>query len=469
MFQASGNLNQRVTYFTIAALTLYTILALFGGLPESANLTGFVVGLIVLFVLMVSLFGFIIWALVLPLPEGVKPSKVMPLTRNMRQTVALLSITLGMVGVLGGLWDVVWHVNTGLPFGEDFFWEPHQFIYVALTFPILAGAFIWYRIFTAGSGSLRQRLRADVPVTLIMLGGVASAFLLPADPIWHLIYGEDLTGLSVPHFVFSVSGMLSKIGVLAILLSYLPTRSNWSSLLNVKPLEMLIIVSFGVGLAANLMPTLGDWEAIMIGFETLPNLPALVAARPDWAVVFLAAFISIFGAVMATRVTKLIGAATAMWVIGIVFRSGGFFILGYTETGATNIETWGLLLPFVLVVEAVNWYEANRRPVPIWGGALLATVVGSLTVIPLIPIAFTDPIVSMTNIPSMIIAIFVSAFVATLMARTLADIVHRVMVPQETIEPRIVSPYAFRLVTAVMSIIIVAAVYFIIVSEMPTA
>jgi hypothetical protein len=452
--------------FAIASLVVYALLGVFAGLPAGANLPAFVIGLVLLFTFLALLIGVTWYAVVMPLPAPLSPSKKLPLTHRLRLGVALFLTLMSGMGILGGLWDVTWHVHSGLPFGEDFFWAPHQFIYAALIIPIGVAAYLWYRLLRSSGGSLRQRLQADVPVTLIIMGGVAMALTLPADPLWHVIYGEDLTGLSVPHIVFSVSATFSLIGTTSILLSYAPARPSWGSIARLTGLEWVILLSLAFSFISLLMPMLGDWEAIALRSHALPRLPALVAERPDWALPFLASFVAVYSGSLALHITRRVGAATLMWVIATIVRSLLFAILGY---GSTGIETMLLTLPFVIAVDLVAWLRASRgQSIRIFWIAIIATLAGAVGALPQIPVSFTDPILSAGNLPPMIVAMFVGALTAALMGRVLGEVVAGTRRFAASDQPGIAKP-AIRVVSALTVVIAFVAVFFILTSTMPAA
>ncbi|MBK8027485.1 MAG: hypothetical protein IPK19_40395 [Chloroflexi bacterium] len=465
METARRSADSVIVRFLLASGLIFTLLGLFGGLPAGANMGSFVIGLVVLFLAIVAFLGFGWYAIVKPLPANLAPSKKLPLSHALRQGMAIFLTIMSMVGVAGGLWDITWHVHSGIPFGEDFFWQPHQFIYAALFAPIAIAAFVWFRFMRNSSGIMRQRFNADVPVTLIFLGGLSMLFILPADPLWHLIYGEDLTGLSVPHFVFNVSTFLSLIGTLSILISYTPVRTQWESLFKIRGVELLMVSSLAFILISMLMPTIGDWEAIALQTHALPRLPALVAERPDWSMPFLAAFVAIFTTTIALRITKRVGTATLVWLIASVARSLLFLAFGYGDTG---MNTMFLILPFVVAVDIAAWVRASRnKPPSAVLTAAIATVAGAVAVLPQIALSFTDPVLSAGNIPLMVVAMFGGALLSSWMSGVLGDAVVRTVrfeVPQE--QPTIAAS-VMRAMSLFAVAIVGVAVFFMATATMP--
>jgi hypothetical protein len=467
MEHTNNSSNNVILKFLAATVLVYSLLGIFSGLPNGANLGAFIVGLIVLFLGVFALMSFAWYAVVKPLPEALAPSKKLPLSHEMRQGVALLLTLMSGVGVAGGLWDVAWHVRSGLPFGEDFFWAPHQFIYVALTMPIIAGFFVWFKMLRNGTGTLRQRFRADIPLTMIFIGGVAMLFTLPADPLWHVIYGEDLTGLSVPHIIFSISSTFTSIGTMSILLSYTAKRETWASIFKLNPMEILIVLSLAFSYISLLFPTLGDWEALTISTHALPRLPALVADRPDWAMPFLAAFVSVYPASMALQITKRVGTATLLWLIAAVIRSVLFLAVGYGDTG---MVTMFLTLPFMIALDLVAWYRAAKnQPMNSIFSAVAVTVAGVVAVLPQIPVTFTDPILSAANVPVIIVAIFVGALAAAYMGSVLGGVISKTVRFEIPVELPVIAKPVIRAISALTVVIVLVAAFFIITSTMPSA
>jgi hypothetical protein len=468
MEYTSNNGSNNITLkFLAATILVYSLLGIFSGLPDGANLGAFVAGLVILFLGIAALMGLAWYLVVKPLPETLAPSRKLPLSHGLRQGVALFLTMMSAVGIGGGLWDITWHVRSGLPFGEDFFWAPHQFIYVALTAPIIVAAFVWSRLLQNSSGTMRQRFKADVPLTLIIIGGIAMLFTLPADPLWHVIYGEDLTGLSVPHIVFSISSTFTSLGTLSILLSYTPMRQTWASILKLNRMEVLIIASLAFSLNSLLMPTLGDWEAITLSTSALPRLPALVAARPDWAMPFLAAFVAIYPTSMALQITKRFGTASLLWLIAAVLRSGLFLAFGYGDSG---MATMFLILPFVISLDIVVWYRVSRnQPLNSVFIAAAATIAGAIAVLPQISLSFTDPILSARNVPAILAAIFVGALTAAYMGHTLGRVVSKTVRFELPVKRPIVAKSVVRTMSVLTVTIVIVAVYFIITAKMPSA
>lgn len=462
-----NNNNNLIFRFLLASGFVYIVMAIFAGLPGGANLVPFLAGLVILLLFIMALLSFGWFAIVKPLPENLAPSKTLPLSHGLRQGIALFLVMISVVGTAGGLWDITWHVHSGLPFGEDFFWEPHQFIYVALFAPILIAAFLWFRLVRHSSGTMRQRLKADIPLTVIIIGGIFMLFTLPADPLWHLIYGEDLTGLSVPHLVFAISSALTTVGALSILLSYTPVRQTWGSIFKLNGIELLVILALSSNFVAHMMSTLGDWEAITLSTNALPRLPALVAQRPDWALPFLAALASIYPAAAALAITRRVGAATLMWVIAAVVRSGLFLAFGYGDTG---MVTMLLTLPFMIALDFAAWYRTSHNlPQSSLFTAAVATTAGAVAVLPQIALFYPIPVPSINNVPLMIAGIFAGALAASWMGGVLGNIIFNTIRFELPAEQPIIARPVVRTLSAITLAIVSIAVFFIVTATIPGA
>lgn len=462
-----NNSNNVIFRFLLASGFVYVVMAIFGGLPANNNLAPFLAGLVILFLFIVVLLSVGWYAIIKPLPENLTPSKTLPLPHSLRQGVALFLVMISVVGTAGGLWDITWHVHSGLPFGEDFFWEPHQFIYVALFAPILVAGFLWLRLVRNGSGTMRQRLQADIPLTVIIIGGIFMLFTLPADPLWHFIYGEDLTGLSVPHLVFAISSALTTVGSLSILMSYIPVRQTWGNIIKLNGIELLMIMALSSNFIAHMMSTLGDWETLTLSSNALPRLPALIEARPDWALPFLTALAAVFPASMALAITKRIGAATLMWLIASVLRSALFLAFGYGDTG---MVTMFLTLPFMIALDFAAWYRTSRSlSVSAPFTAAVATIVGAVAVLPQIALFYPDPVLSVSNIPLMIAGMFAASLAASWMGNVLGNIIFNTVRFELPAEQPVIARPVVRTISALTLAIVSIAAFFIVTATMPGA
>jgi hypothetical protein len=215
-----------------------------------------------------------------------------------------------------------------------------------------------------------------------------------------------------------------------------------------------------------LLPTLGAWEAITRATSALPRLPALAEARPDWAMPFLAVFVSVFPASIALRITRRPGTAALLWLITSVIRSVLFLIFGYAETG---MATMFLTLPFMVALDLAAWVQASRnKPLTSLVSAGAATAAGVVAVLPQIPLFFTDPVLSTGNLPAIIVSLFVGALCAAYMGIVLGDVIFKTVrfaLPADA--PVIARPVVRTLSALALTLFVVAAI-FVVTSSMPS-
>src|SRR5262245_37249239 len=200
--------NQLAGAAPVVALGLiFAALAYWGGAPRRD--AAFFAGVIILLAAL-GLYGALVWALLFkPLPEEAPP---LPRTSaRSRQILALLVGICGVNFVVGGIWDAVWHLNYGIPFGQDLLWRPHLLLYSS--FLLIAGfAFGGLNIVLKnGQGSLQRRFRQNPLVGLLALVSGFMLVIVPADPLWHMIYGEDISAWSLPHLVLAAGFSLVMI------------------------------------------------------------------------------------------------------------------------------------------------------------------------------------------------------------------------------------------------------------------
>ena len=99
--------------------------------------------------------------------------------------------------ILGGSWDVAWHVEIG----RDTFWSPpHLLLYAGILTILSACAFAFVRAWRVG-----RAVPGPGPFISALGAGLALASA-PIDDLWHRLYGLDVTILSPPH-VMLIGGM----------------------------------------------------------------------------------------------------------------------------------------------------------------------------------------------------------------------------------------------------------------------
>jgi hypothetical protein len=123
-------------------------------------------------------------------------------------------------GMIGGSWDISWHMSIG----RDTFWTPAH-ILIQLT-GVLAGIACAYMILTSTFASASPVRSASVQIWgfrgplgafMAVWGCVAMLTSTPFDNWWHNAYGLDVKIVSPPHVVLMLGSLAIRIGALALL------------------------------------------------------------------------------------------------------------------------------------------------------------------------------------------------------------------------------------------------------------
>jgi hypothetical protein len=202
---------------------------------------------------------------------------------------------------VAGIWDETWHIQFGIPFGDDFFWRPHLLLYIAFGLLILMGIAVWFFIFFRMRGSLRQRFRAVPLLGLCMIIAQFLLIVLPLDPFWHVLYGRDISVWSIPHillFYVMMAVVFLNFAALERFINRLKS-TKLEALSFVLRLMLLIIFAF---IAYFQMIAFTPWEPQRQAVWLLPLIGGFIALglfflgravlnRGLWG--FLAAFIAL--------------------------------------------------------------------------------------------------------------------------------------------------------------------------------
>ncbi len=389
---------------------LFVALLTWAGLPDREQLPAFLLGAGVLGGLL-AVTGFLGWYLLLkPLPAGHKRPTAAALNPGHRRLLAALVAISGINIVMGGFWDEVWHRKYGLPFGEDLLWRPHLLLYAGFTLVIGLSFLGLIRILRHGRGSLQQRFRSDPIVGLLVLVGGFLVYALPADPLWHIIYGEDISAWSLPHLVLTVSFLLIVLLAAAIQLSTLQARA-WTWLHRGRGDDALPLMMAAFGQIVLLQVLTTEWDT---------SSSFVVTNRPEWLLPALLVGVAAFTGTWVTHATRLIGAGSAAGLIALGIRSGLVALFGYEGVTASP---WIAALPVLLGMDA--WYALRwarlGRP-----SGMLATAAAGLTGAavlgyPLVNALFFYPEISPGNLPVMLLTGFSAALGGSWLGIRLGD------------------------------------------------
>lgn len=401
----------------IGALAFVVIMTIWGGLPSNEELPLFVIGTLVLIVA-VGIFAGIVWHLLFrPLPANYKVVTASGLTLNQRRVLAVLTFISSLNLVVGAFWDEVWHRQYGVPFGEDFFWRPHLMMYFGLALTILLAGGGLYFLMTQGKGSLQQRFRADPTIGLLVIVGGFLIYAVPADPLWHLIYGEDLSAWSIPHLLIAVSFSSIMLLAAAIQLSTMKAREWGTVLSRFSPGDIIPLVSYGFALMLLMQLFTTEWEALtpeIVANRTRP-FPAFWT-RPEWIFPALISAISLFIGTFTLHTLRYAGAATLMGVLSLVVRAA---LLQLFQFEAITINGWLLMIPPLVALDIVyGLWVVRRGDAP---SALISGIAGGAAIavisFPLINQFYIYPTITTANLPVMVLATIIAGIVFALVGK----------------------------------------------------
>ncbi len=396
----------------IAACALAVLLALvrWAGLPSAEVMPLFIAGVAILIVMLFGV-SFLAWHLLWrPLPAGHRLPVTGALAAHHRQ---LLGILLGIAGiniVVGGFWDEVWHRQYGIPFGEDLLWRPHLMLYLGflLTSALAFGAL--YVLLRRGKGTLQQRFRSDPIIGLLVLIGGFLIYALPTDPIWHLIYGEDISAWSLPHLLLMLSFMLIILLAVAILLSTAPAK-GWTSLVQLRGSPWLAILLFSFALLVSLQVLATEWDT---------GSSFVVSHRPAWLLPALIISSATLSGVMANHATRAFGAAAAVAFGALLIRLSLMAAFGYDGISA---DPWLCALAPMVALDIVYALRLRRagRPPAFWMSGLAALAGMALVSFALINQLFAYPDITLANLPVMLLTSGIAALAAAWLGVGIGD------------------------------------------------
>jgi hypothetical protein len=399
----------------VALGLIFGVLAYWGGAPHRD--AAFFAGVVVLLAAL-GLYGGLVWVLLFkPLAPEVNP--VPQTSVRARQILAMLVGICGVNFVVGGIWDAVWHLTYGIPFGKDLLWRPHLLLYSS--FLLIAGFAFGglYIVFKQGQGSLQQRYRQNPLIGLLALVSGFMLMVVPADPIWHTIYGEDISAWSLPHLVLAAGFTLVMI-VSAMVQASTSWRAGWQTIRDLQFGDVFTLLPLAFACFITLLLGTVEWSWI----DRIPAHPTGVFwQRPEWLYPVICLTLAVLFSVLALRLTRLSGAAA---LVGLAVLG----IQALTQAAAGPLlpvsDGWLALLAALGVEIAYGWslrrfdqpgHLSGQPPPWYWTGTastLLVTVIG----LPLISRTMIYPRVNLAITAGTLIAGLVMAGGAAWLAET---------------------------------------------------
>lgn len=377
--------------------------ALYGGNPAAGYETAFVIGVAAL-VLFIAVFALVSWHLLLrPLPAGHATVSKSILNVGQRRFMAML-ISLSTINLMvGGMWDEAWHRTYGVPLGEDFFWIPHILIYSMILFNVVVGFGGLFYLLWRGKGTLQQRFRADLIAGMLILASGFMLFAVPADPTWHAIYGEDISGFSIPHLLLEFGFTSTFLMCPALLLSTLPLR-KWGGLRNLSLFDIAPIVAYSSMLNFLLQLFTTDWYSV--GDAAVPEF---LMRRPEWLLTAIIVASATIVATLANHSMRRYGTATIIGVATLLMRAALLALFSNTDVNA-NTNSWMVaLIPMIAVDILYGLSVIRRKRPPNWRELAVAASFGLLLALPIVNELFVHPQIGAGNFVGVVVTGLISA------------------------------------------------------------
>lgn len=445
--------RRKILVTGILALALFFALAFWGGAPTREKLPAFFLG-VALLAIVTSAFAFAAWHLLLrPLPPGHKDPELNMMKASSRRLLAALVAISGISLVVGGFWDEVWHRQYGIPFGEDLFWRPHLLIYSSILVTCLLAGWGLLDMLRHGKGTLQQRFRANPIVGLMVLVGAFMMFALPADPLWHILYGEDISAWSLPHIILMFSFALVMILAAAIHLSTVAQRT-WRTIRHFDQQDILVIVVLAFTLMVGLQALTTDWDS-----ERL----ALLQQRPEWllpaVIVAMATLIGTF----ANHALRMVGAATVTGLLALVIRFGLLQVFDYP---GISLGAWLMALAPMIAMDLWYGYSLNARqnpPKPAIAGVTAMTGMALISY-PLLNRFYAYPQIGLGNLVPVMLTGLIAAGGAAWVGQGLGDYL---AMANKQVEPTTFALRSLRLAPAIALVAVVTFIFVFISTASP--
>ncbi len=428
-------------------VVVLAVLAFWGGMPSASELPKFLIGLIILLVLGVGI-GVIGWILLFrPVPFKIVAQTV--LSPALRQVMGGLLVVSMLLQMIGGVWDETWHEVYGIPFGKDFFWRPHILIYAGLMLIVVMAGIGWVALMRRATGNIVQRFRAEPILGMLVLTGVFLLYAIPADPVWHGIYGSDLSALSIPHVLILMLLFLTCINGVGLVVTGSPMRT-WRSIFRFRLGDVVPVIAFASILNSTLLLLTVDWYNL--NSATVSAQKGLVFQRPDWVLPVIIVFVATWMGTLANRSLRTYGAATLIGVVSFLFR---LVLVNAFENVARVPSSWLLCLPPMLLIDLFYAWRVRRDQPVSWWMAAFAGAFGLVIVLPLINQLFLYPHVEPGNMLLMI----VMPILASIMGCWLGQIIGDYLASSSHSEQTVTSPARSPMVWFAPGILVLTLVF----------
>lgn len=347
--------RHQIRIMALSVSILLLLLAYWGGFPADVAVGTLALGLAFL-VGIVLFFGFLVVHFYLsPLTEREQKNlKVAAPSLTVRQLVGTGAAIAATFITIGLFWDELWHRLYGVGgVVDDFFWRPHILLYMGMGINAVFALGGMFLIMQRRKGTLRQRFRAEPLVGLLTLAAGFQIITAPLDPMWHQIFGLDITAWSLPHLLLGL-GLLAVMLVGSSIQFSLVERRPWRFWSNVSPNEILAIIL--LCLAATILFQFGTTEWENIGPTIDPNYSFF--QRPEWLYPVVLITMTLFIGMTALHLTRRVGVATLVFILALALR---LLLMSIFNGSAANMSFITNLLSLVPLLALDFWYAHRLR------------------------------------------------------------------------------------------------------------
>lgn len=368
----------RLGLIAAVALIVLGAFVVFGGVPTDDRAGIFWIATGVMIALLLG-FAAATWHLLfraLPIGHRIPQGNVLALTNR-----ALLGLLLGIASfslIISTFWDELWHRQFGIPLGEDLLWRPHMMMYFTFGTVTILGFFGLRTIIRENKGTLQQRFRANPIMGLSILTGGFLMYVIPADPVWHAIYGDDISAWSIPHLLLVLCFITIMLLSVAYHMSTMAPRL-WRGFWRMSVGDIIPLLMFACVQTIFLQFFTTEYDQ---GFAARAVVGSIPNGRPDWMLPLILVLTAAFAGVGIVHTTRRVGAATLSGLVALGIRVA---LLGVFDTELLHLKAPIVIMPALIAIDL--WYafgvsdkDKQQKSRAAWSGGAVAAVLATVTI-----------------------------------------------------------------------------------------
>jgi hypothetical protein len=264
----------------------------------------------------------------------------------------------------GAFWDGSMHILTGvIPAGEDFLWPPHLMIYssflISLIVALGALALVALPAWRAGERDPRLWVRRSPYLGAVMIASLYSLTSVPADALWHALYGIDLTAWSPPHVMIIVSMGTVLLCAVGVLMQVRPVRFD--------AIDYAVPLLLSLGLNVVFIIGTIEWELWGGG----PSL--LVQRNPIWVYPLVGGLLAFAFSLLSKQLSRWRWAATLTAIGFFALRLAIAFAMNVTHNVVPYLPP--LFVLGAILLDVIPW-ERLANPLARMAGMAVVFTVG---------------------------------------------------------------------------------------------